>query len=326
MKPLVDPFGRTFCYLRLSITDVCNFRCQYCLPNGYKRQTEEPELSQSEIRRIIHAFSEVGVWKIRITGGEPTVRSDFLDIANTISSIPNIRKVALTTNAFRLAQLAKDIKRAGISAVNISIDSLNPEQFHQVTGKKMLDKVLAGVDEALNVGLSPIKVNVVLLKHINDHELDLFLDWVRYKPVSVRFIELMQTSDNKDYFNHHHLSASVIRDRLVGAGWVRAQRESGGGPAVEFKHPEYSGSIGLIAPYSKDFCASCNRLRITSRGALRLCLFGTANHPLRHLLKSDSQKEELKEEIINLLYRKKASHFLHDGQVGNMANLSTVGG
>lgn len=323
---LTDNYNRTFPYLRLSITEVCNFSCSYCLPDGYKKTGDHHFLRQDEIKRLVRAFVELGVWKIRLTGGEPTIRKDFTDIAKMIAEETDVKTLAFTTNGYKLKERAQEFRDAGLNAINISIDSLNAKKFHDITGHNRMQEIRDGIDKAIEVGFEKVKINVVLLKGVNDGELDQYLEYVKDTPVSVRYIELMQTGDNHTYFNKFHLPAEHIKDQLLERGWVENIRNVGAGPAVNFTHPEYAGSIGLIAPYSKDFCSGCNRLRITSTGDLRLCLFGNVGIPLRHMLQDDEQKEDLKAAIAKQLDYKASSHFLLSGDTGIMTNLSSTGG
>ena len=321
-----DRFGRRFPYLRLSVTDVCNFRCTYCLPDGHKKTREDSFLTVSEIRRLVEAFAEMGTWKIRLTGGEPTVRKDFCEIARTVTDVAGIRRLAFTTNGYKLRERALEYYAAGLRAINVSIDSLDPRKFHEITGHDRLKEIITGVQAALDVGFEAVKINAVLLKGLNDNELEGFLDFIVDRPVSLRLIELMQTGDNLVYFRKHHIPATVVREKLIGRGWHLLEREDGAGPAVEYAHPDYQGRIGIIAPYSKDFCKTCNRLRMSAWGDLHLCLFGEGGHSLRHLLQDDEQKEELQETIQRLMQIKKVSHFLHDGDTGIRKNLASTGG
>lgn len=327
MRNLEDGFGRRFSYLRLSITDACNFRCTYCLPNGYKRSKDsETYLSLSEIRNLAKAFAELGMWKIRLTGGEPTLRRDLTDIAHMLSGIPEIRKIALSTNGYQLKQTARDLLSSGISALNVSVDSLIPEKFQAITGRDILSDVLAGIDAALMAGFPTIKINAVLLGGWNEEDFSLFQEWIRNRPLTVRFIELMPTGQTASFFKKHHVSGETVRENLLRGGWIPRARQEADGPAIEFEHPDYQGSMGLIAPYSKHFCSTCNRLRVTSQGGLRLCLFGEGNHSLRHLLQQDSQKEELKDLLCSVLQKKEVSHYLPEGRYGNNQTFSAMGG
>lgn len=325
-KDLSDHFGRRFPYLRLSVTDVCNFKCTYCLPDGYKKTHGDSFISLPEIERLVRAFAGMGTWKIRLTGGEPTLRKDFVDIARTLHDIEGIEHLAFTTNGYKLPQRAQSFFDAGLRAINISIDSLDPRRFHEITGHDRLNEVVEGIQAAQESGFETIKINTVLLKGLNDNELDGFLDFVAKRPVSLRFIELMQTGDNLSYFRKHHIPATVVKEKLMERGWHLLERKAGAGPAVEYAHPDYAGRIGIIAPYAKDFCKSCNRLRISARGQLHLCLFGAGGHDLRPLLQHDEQIEELQDKIMALMQFKRSTHFLHEGDTGMRQNLSTVGG
>jgi len=327
-KPVIaDSFGRLFPYMRLSVTDICNFRCTYCLPNGYwKTDSASAFMEQAEIVRLVRAFASLGVWKIRLTGGEPTIRNDFTDIVAVIRDIPGVRKLAFTTNGYKLPQRAQSYYDAGLRAINISIDSLTPDQFKKITGHDRLRDVLEGIQKSFEVGFKDVKINTVLLKGLNDEELDHFIDFVKDKPVSLRFIELMRTLDNQSYFNEHHLSGTIVKEKLLRRGWHLLPREDGAGPALEFKHPDSKGTIGLIAPYSKDFCKSCNRLRVSAKGDLHLCLFGEGGYSLRDYLQSDDQIDELQEKILHLMNFKRSAHFLHDDNSGVREHLASIGG
>ncbi len=326
-RRLIDPDGRTMSYLRLSITDVCNFRCQYCLPDGYTVDRKKRFLDIDEIRRLLTAFAGLGMKKLRITGGEPTVRADFADIAAMAASISGIGKLAFSTNGYHLFRHAAAWRRAGLNAVNVSVDSLDPATFHHVTGHDRLHEVLAGIEAAVAVGFEQVKINAVLLRGINDHQIDGFLEWVRARPVGVRFIELMQTGENFLYFRKHHVSAEFLKQKLLASGWqLQPRHDASAGPAVEYRHPDYQGTVGIIAPYSRDFCRGCNRLRVTAKGELQLCLFGDQGVSLRDLLQDDLQLPLLQEKITGLLGYKRSSHFLAGGNTGVTMHLASVGG
>lgn len=325
MSVLQDPFGRQFPYLRLSITDVCNFSCDYCLPNGYQGHDRE-FLSVYEIHRLLTAFSELGVRKIRITGGEPTVRKDFLEIINHVTNLPGIENVGITTNGYRIEHLAENLLDSGIKSINISVDSLNPQVFYKVTGHDKLAKILGGINKLQQIGFPKIKVNVVLLKGINDQEVDQFLMWAKEKPLTIRFLELMQTKTNTVYFRKYYMNLDHIQDRLINHEWKKISQPKDAGPAIEYEHTNYRGKIGFIAPYKKNFCMSCNKLRVSARGDLFLCLFADKYYPLRELLQNDSQKEELKQVIQDKLNYKENSHFLDQGITGINTDFALLGG
>jgi len=323
---LQDNFGRQFYYLRLSITDVCNFKCDYCLPDGYQKpDTPTPELSLSEIGDIARAFAALGTKKIRITGGEPALRKDLPDIIELCKSTPGIESVAITTNGYRLPQYIDSWVNAGLDRLNVSIDSLDPKMFQAITGHDRLQEIMQGIKQAETIGLSSIKVNTVLMKQFNGHQLQQYLNWIKHQPITLRFIELMQTGDNLTFFNDNHIAGSGIKQQLLEQGWSPILRSKSAGPAEEFQHPDYQGRVGLIMPYSKDFCDSCNRLRVSSSGQLHLCLFGEQGLPLRHLCQHDDP-EALQQQIIEYVKQKKVSHFLQQGETGATKHLAMIGG
>ena len=330
MNILKDSFGRKFPYIRLSISDVCNFKCGYCLPDGYKidRSDNRKFLNIEEIGRLAKALSELGVSKIRLTGGEPTVRKDFFEIIKIIKENSGIKKTVMTTNGYRLDKIADDIKNSGLDGINISIDSLNANTFKKITGHDRLEEILKGIKNLQKLNFKNIKINAVLLKGINDSEKD-FDDWAEFlknNEIDFRYIELMQTGDNIDYFNNYHVPAKKFTDYLNNNNWIIQTFGKDAGPSKNYLNPKFKGKFGVIAPYSKDFCKSCNRLRITAKGDLRLCLFGNTGINIRHLMQKDNQIEELKDLILKQLNFKKESHYLEIGDTGLTKNLSTTGG
>ncbi len=324
---LVDAFQRAYYYLRLSITDQCNFRCNYCLPNGYQPEANKPSfLTLSEIVRVAEAFAAMGTEKIRLTGGEPTLRKDFITIAENVANVSGIRQLALTTNGYRMAKDVDAWQRAGITSINVSVDSLDPKMFHQITGINKFDEVMRGIERAFEIGYKKVKVNSVLMKNLNDHEFNQFLAWVKNRPIQMRFIELMQTGEMDSFFHHHHLSGEILVKKLLEQGWQLQQKAITDGPAKVFKHPDYMGEIGLIMPYEKNFCASCNRLRVSAKGKLHLCLFGEEGIELRDLLRSDDQQSILQARIFSALQGKREHHYLHQGNTGIRQHLASIGG
>lgn len=311
---MIDSFGRRFEYLRLSLDDACNLKCVYCLPDGYQRTEQDPPLTRDEVRKLVVAFAGLGFWKVRLTGGEPTVRRDVVELAADVASVPGVRRVAVSTNGYRLAELARPFKDAGVAAVNVSVDSLVPERFARITGRDMLPRVLAGVDEALAAGLET-KLNVVVLRGVNDDEGPAYAELARTRPLEIRFIELMRTGTNGGFFAERH---RPVADLDLG-GWVEEPRKPGQGPARLFRREGYRGALGLIAPYTRDFCGTCNRLRVTSRARLRLCLFAEGELDLRPHLDDPAKVRELVERAI---LRKEKDHgdkpgdALHFAQMG----------
>ncbi len=322
---LQDNFGRRFYYLRLSVTDVCNFKCNYCLPDGYQKSDScSSQLSLSEISSIAQAFARLGTQKIRITGGEPSIRKDIPQIIETCKKTEGIQSVGITTNGYKLPKFIDSWVDAGLDRINVSIDSLDPRMFHTITGHDRLDEVLAGLDRAAQLGMQKIKINAVLLRQYNFKEFASYLNWIKDKPITLRFIELMQTGDNLKFFKDNHIAGELIKQQLLEQGWTRVIRSQSAGPAQEFQHPDYMGRIGLIMPYSKDFCDSCNRLRVSSSGQLHLCLFGEQGLPLRDLCNQNTT--QLEQQIVDYVQLKKVSHFLHEGNTGSTRHLAMLGG
>ena len=321
---LQDKFGRRFHYLRLSITDVCNFSCEYCLPDGYQCDTDRDFLSLIEIKRIASAFAKLGTSKIRITGGEPSLRKDLPEAIRACANTPGIKQVAITTNGYKLPDHIDSWVEAGLTQMNVSIDSLDPRMFASITGHDKLDVILRGIDRAIELGVT-VKVNAVLMRHFNQHELSSFLQWIKTTSITLRFIELMQTGNNQLFFDKNHASGLPIKEQLISEGWQQIIRDKTAGPAQEFSHPDFKGRIGLIMPYSKDFCASCNRLRISALGKLHLCLFSEQGLDIREYI-TDDDTQRLQEELTTLLGDKKSTHFLHDGYTGATKHLAMLGG
>ncbi|RMH93790.1 GTP 3',8-cyclase MoaA [Lysobacter pythonis] len=327
MTSLTDRFGRTFSYLRLSLLEACNYRCSYCLPDGFRAiEGRAPELEIDEIARLLRAFAALGTRKLRLTGGEPSLRRDLTRIIATVAETPGIDTVALTTNGCLLDKRIDDWRGAGLTHLNVSVDSLSRARFQSITGHDDLPRVLAGIERALALPAPAVKLNAVLLRGLNDDQMPLWLDYIRERPVAIRFIELMQTGQNAEYFQRHHLRAEALENSLADSGWSPCPRAPGAGPAREYAHPGYRGRIGVIAPYSKDFCAGCNRLRVTSQGELRLCLFGNVGIPLRPLLQRDDQQPLLRATIARQLGIKAIGHGLHGGDTGLTPHLAAIGG
>lgn len=318
-------FGRRFSYLRLSITELCNFRCNYCLPNGNTCHTSKNFLTLDEIKTLVAAFARLGTGKVRITGGEPALRKDLVDIISACKQTPGIKTVALTTNGFSLKRQISAFKQAGLDAINVSVDSLNPSMFSAITGRKKLDDILEGIDLALASGIERVKLNTVMLQQFNHCEIKDFMDFLRTTPVTWRFIELMQTGNNKKFFDANHISGESIKTFLIEQGWQRIIPNKQAGPAQEFTHPDFKGRLGLIMPYSKNFCQSCNRLRVSSRGQLHLCLFAEQGLDIRDYLTS-GDIDGTCYAIHQLISGKTSAHNLHEGYTGATQQLAMLGG
>ena len=330
MNDLKDNFGRTFPYIRMSITEVCNFKCGYCLPNGYKidKSNNGKFLNLNEIKNLAKCFLELGVRKIRITGGEPTVRKDFFDIIKVLKFETGIKNIVITTNGYNLDKKAKSLVDSKLNGINISIDSLNQNTFKEITGHDRLPEILQGIENLQNLGFENIKINAVLLNGINSSikDFDTWSKFIEKNKVDFRYIELMRTGDNLEYFKKYHVSSKIFKEYLINNKWIYQTFGKDAGPSLNYINPKFKGKLGIIAPYSKDFCKSCNRLRITSRGDLRLCLFGNTGVNLRHLLQKKDQINELKDLILKQMQFKKESHYLELGDTGSTKNLSKTGG
>lgn len=325
MDDLVDGFGRRFHYLRLSVTEVCNFRCTYCLPDGFRKTAPLTFLTPLECERVVRAFAGLGVSKVRVTGGEPSVRRDLREILARTASVSGIRKVCITTNGWNLDRQVAGWRDAGLTNLNVSIDSLDREGFRRITGHDRLPAVVAGLDRALELGVPTVKVNGVLLRDTAEAGFEAFTNFVRHRPIAVRFIELMRTGDNAVFFADQHVPGARLTDWLTARGWTPRARAFDDGPAIEMVHPDHAGRIGLIAPYAPGFCDSCNRLRITARGQLRLCLFGELGVGLKDLLEADAP-EALQARILQALAGKPAGHRLHEANSGDTRQLAQFGG
>lgn len=329
MDRLIDGFGRRFRYLRLSVTEVCNFRCTYCLPDGYRKSAGPAFLGVDEIGRLVSTFQRLGIEKVRLTGGEPTVRKDIGHIIARVADVPGIAKVAMTTNGWNLNRHVSSWRAAGLTNLNVSIDSLDGQAFTRLTGHDRLDQVVAGLDQALAIGVPTVKVNAVLLRDSLENGFSDFAEFVRDRPVAVRFIELMRTADNAAYFADQHVSGERLKTWLAQEGWSARVRASDDGPATEYEHRDFAGRIGLIAPYGAGFCDGCNRLRVTAQGLLRLCLFGQGGVSLRDLLAADAgdgASDLLAGRIAQALTGKPLGHDLASGQAGDTRNLAQFGG
>lgn len=325
---LVDNFHRQLSYLRLSITDFCNFRCDYCLPNGYTANAgKRPhnELSVSEIDILIQAFAKLGTTKVRLTGGEPSIRQDLPRIIELAKQTQGIQTVAVSSNGYRLAKHLSDWQTAGLNQLNISIDSFDPAIFKQITGFDILPTLLQDIDTLLATTDIKLKLNGILMADTAFDNLQSVLSFVKNRPVTYRFIEFMQTSDNKALFFAQHSSGQRIKDFLLQNGWQSQRRASDAGPAIEYRHTDYVGGIGLIEPYAPQFCDSCNRLRVSSQGKVHLCLFDNGSYDVRGFL-ANGDVDGLVHALQSLMPIKPEHHLLKQNDSGIMANLSMIGG
>jgi len=320
---LSDPLGRRLQYLRLSLTDQCNFKCVYCLPDGNDCKAEN-YLSKSEVSKLLTSFAALGTRKVRLTGGEPALRKDLPDIIRIAKSTPGIERVAITTNGYNLARKIDQWVAAGLDAINVSIDSFDPKTFHLITGVDRLKPLLEGLDRALQYPHLTVKINTVLMKSYNGGELDRMLGYIKNHNVSLRFIELMRTNDNQPFFKTNHIRGTDLVDRLASSGWDRLNRGVLDGPAFEMSHSKYQGRIGFVMPYSNNFCKDCNRLRVSATGNLHLCLFSDNGESLRDAI--NESEAALIARIRALVTNKQPAHLLDQNYSGGTRHLAMLGG
>ncbi len=338
MTRLTDSCHRPINYLRISVTDRCNLRCVYCMPaEGIHLLPKDELLTYEEIVTIAGVAAEIGINKIRLTGGEPLVRSDLLELVARLGRIKAIDDISLTTNGVLLKDYAVELKQAGLKRVNISLDTLNQAKFERITRHDRLNEVLHGIEAAQKAGLNPVKINMVVMRGVNDDEI---LDFARLTVTEgwhVRFIELMPFiadicsggyfEESKDRLQSQFISVKEIKERLSSLGkMARVSSITGNGPAKYFRPPGATGTIGFISPVSQHFCFNCNRLRLTADGKLRLCLFSDDEIDLRGPLHGDAPLETLRQVIIEAVKAKPAQHHLAQGAVPRNRFMSQVGG
>lgn len=324
---LRDPYGRKIEYLRVSITDLCDFRCVYCRPpEGVTLTTHDQILRYEEILRIVELSVSLGVKKIRVTGGEPLVRKGVTGFIKRLTKVDGIEEVALTTNGYRLAPMAEQLKRAGLTHVNISLDSLNRETFQKITGKDGLENVFAGIDASLDVGFDPVKINVVLLKGFNEADTLNFAIMTIERPVDVRFIERMPFGEEHLPMAPDSFSALVaqqmIQEKLGPLEPVG--KKDLDGPARMFRLSGAQGNIGFIDPVTGHFCATCNRLRLTAKGALRPCLFSNREINIKDPMRNGGTDEELRKILKDAVAAKPIGHGDICGPMG--VGMNQIGG
>lgn len=307
---LQDNFGRTIDYLRLSITDRCNLRCRYCMPeNGVESLPHQDVLSYEELLRLTRIAVDLGVRKVRITGGEPLVRRGLVGFIRQLRELDPALELALTTNGILLAPLAAELKAAGLNRINVSLDSLRPERFREISRRDGLNEVLAGLQRAAEVGFAPIKINMVPIRGVNDDEIEAFAGLARTNPWEIRFIEFMPVSEGLDYSPAQRVGADEIIARLQRLGELEAVTSSAtAGPANCYHIAGYLGRVGIIPAVSQHFCAECNRLRLTADGRLRPCLFSTEEIDLRSRMREGASDEELSELLLQATASKPLGH------------------
>ncbi len=321
-----DTFGRQIDYLRISITEACNFRCVYCAPNGHTAPNSAP-LTVDEIQRVVRAAVALGITNIRLTGGEPLLRRDIIAIVRAITAVAGVQDLALTTNGFLLARLARDLAAAGLRRVNISLDTLRRDRFTEIVGVDAFDAVWAGIHAADAVGLAPLKINVVAMRGINDDEFSDFARLTLEHPWHVRLIELMPVGGSdaaRDFFAKHFISANELIARLPEL--ARSDAPRGSGPARTYRLPNAQATLGFITPASEHFCNACNRLRVTAHGALCACLFGERGEDMRGALCEGISETALQELLVRAIGSKPEQHPFGEQFKINADAMSKIGG
>ena len=307
---LTDQHGRTHTYLRLAVTDRCNLRCRYCAPAGLRWRDEADLLADDEVFRAARLFAGLGIRKIRLTGGEPTVRPGIERIVQWLANMPGIETLGMTTNGTRLREMAPSLRKAGLSAtgLNVSLDTLRRERFMEIAGRDVRDDVLDGIEAALEAGFAPVKVNVVVMAGVNDDELDDFVALARERPLKVRFIEYMPFRDN-GWEGERVIPSRVILEAIA-RRYPLTRRVSLPVHATtrEYVISGFAGTVSFVAAISAGFCQGCNRLRVTADGALKVCLFHPTEVSLRALMRSGASDEELAETIRAALREKPVGH------------------
>ena len=325
---LIDPDARRIRYLRISLTDRCNLRCTYCRPDDAEHHARETVLTFEEIERIVRVFADLGVRKLRLTGGEPTLRSGIAELVSRLVAVRGIEKVVMTTNGLRLPQLAPPMAAAGLAGVNISIDTLDPDRFSRVSGGGSVAAVRVGVDAARKAGL-PIKLNAVALRGVNDGEAGALCQYAWSVGASMRFIEHMPMSAGEMYSSSEQVTALELRDELKALGeLVPAPAARDAGPArCYWIDGDPTREVGVISAMTEHFCDSCNRLRLTAAGDLHACLGYDDAVPLRDLLRSGAVDEQLAAAISGAVTGKRAGHqFQRSGGGGPTKHMISIGG
>jgi cyclic pyranopterin phosphate synthase len=329
MKPLVDGHGRPIGDVRISVTDRCNFRCQYCMPaEGLPWLERSALLTYEEIERVVRLLASMGVHDVRLTGGEPLVRKELWRLVERVAAIEDVHDLSLTTNGYLLARQVGDLVRAGLRRVNVSLDSLAPDRFFQLTRRDSLHQVLEGLEAAQRYPqLRPIKVNVVALKDFTEDEVLRFAEFARQNPYEVRFIEFMPLDADRAWTREKVLpNAEIVRmiDAVYPLEPVGRERH---GTARRYRFADGTGEMGFISPVSEPFCGDCNRIRLTAEGQLRTCLFSLNETDLRGPLRAGASDEELEEIVRDAVWRKELKHHVNDpGFVQPPRTMSRIGG
>jgi cyclic pyranopterin phosphate synthase len=323
---MLDQFGRRIEYLRISITDRCNFRCQYCMPvEGLPWLPKQDILRYEEITEIVRQLAPLGLKRLRLTGGEPTIRPELASLVRQLKAIEGIEDIALSTNGVKLPQMSAELAAAGLDRVNISADSLRPDRVAQIARRDLGFDLVTAAQAAQDAGIGPIKINVVVMRGINDDEVADFAQLTREHPWHVRFIELMPVGELRELTWEHVVPSAEVLARVQTLGELQPDGGPvrGNGPAVYHRFTGAPGTIGLITPMTHTYCSTCNRVRLTADGRLRTCLFGDHEVPLRDALRRGERLEPL---FVKALAEKPKEHELLQMRVGGLRALSEVGG
>ena len=322
---LTDRFGRRIEYLRLSVTDRCDLRCSYCMPEGFK-DFEEPAhwLTFDEIERLLGAFARLGLKRVRITGGEPLLRRDLPALAARIASLPGIEDLSLSTNATQMDKHASALKAAGVTRLNVSLDSLHAERIEAVTGRDVLHKIMAGLTSAQQAGFAPIKINMVAMRGVNDDEIDAMVAFCMERNFVLRLIEAMPMGDTGR--NIQYLDLQPIKARIQARFGLVDTAFQGGGPARYLGSPDGQFSVGFITPISQHFCGTCNRVRLSVDGTLYLCLGQEEKFEFRPLLRGGATDSELENAIRAALELKPERHEFREQPNKIVRFMSATGG
>lgn len=326
---LTDSFARSINYLRLSLTDQCNLRCRYCAPGDGTKLRRAELLRYEELLRFIRIAVDLGVRKVRLTGGEPLLRRDVLPFIRELAAVPQLADIRITTNGVLLEQYAAGLYAAGIRKLNISLDTLRPERYSEITGADVFDQVWRGIERAQEVGFEKIKLNVVALRGVNDDE---FIELARLtlsRPWQVRFIEFMPVGGAAVWDRSRYISSAEIMERIGEAlGELAPAADSGiSGPARLFRLPGSCGTLGFISPISNHFCDRCNRLRLTAEGMLRSCLLSDLQTDLKKMLREGCDDEAIRAAILETIRHKPKGHGLKPGETGDChGRMSRIGG
>lgn len=327
-EALYDAYGRHLHYLRVSLTDACNLRCVYCMPEDIVFKPASALMQDDEILTLVRVAASLGVDKIRLTGGEPTVRRGVVALVRAIRAIPGIQKVAMTTNGIRLAELARPLAEAGLGQVNISIDSLKPERFHRITRRGNLADVWRGIEAAQASGMDPIKLNCVVTRGFNDDEVSDLARLTLANPWEIRFIELMPLGSVADFQQEQMVPVREIRSRIEAelGPLTLEPGHNGHDPARHYRLAGSHGRIGFISSVTEPFCSGCNRLRLTADGRLRLCLLRDDEVDLLGPLRAGADFATLQRIMAEAAYRKPWGHRLKENDVAHSREMSQIGG